>query len=171
MADYSGGIAGATPADIRTGRDNNDVKSQNFEYSPLPIISSPLNGNNWLAWSRAVRIDGTSTQPREGAEEIRQWKTTDYMVLTWILNTISKDIVNAYLYASSARALWIELEARYGESNGPLLYQIQRGINSMTQGNLGVATYYTKLKQLWDEMRVLMPITSCTCGLLRLWMQ
>ncbi|KAL2237378.1 UNVERIFIED_CONTAM: hypothetical protein Sindi_0929500 [Sesamum indicum] len=24
MADYSGGIAGATPADIRTGRDNND---------------------------------------------------------------------------------------------------------------------------------------------------
>ncbi|KAL2232434.1 UNVERIFIED_CONTAM: Retrovirus-related Pol polyprotein from transposon RE1 [Sesamum indicum] len=43
---------------------------------------------------------------------MRKWRTTDYMVLTWILNTISKDIVNAYLYTSSARALWLELEAR-----------------------------------------------------------
>ncbi|KAL2238132.1 UNVERIFIED_CONTAM: hypothetical protein Sindi_1004900, partial [Sesamum indicum] len=176
MADLRGGTTESTPADMRSGGEQNHAKLLHLEYSPLPIISAPLNGNNWLAWSRAVRIalgsrdklsfiDGTCVQPREGTEEMRQWRTTDYMVLTWILNTISKDIVNAYLYTSSARALWLELEARYGESNGPLLYQIQREINSMTQGNMSVATYYTKLKQLWDEIRCLIPTTSCTCGL------
>ncbi|KAL2241232.1 UNVERIFIED_CONTAM: Retrovirus-related Pol polyprotein from transposon RE1 [Sesamum indicum] len=176
MADLRGGTVESTPADMRSGGEQNHAKLLHLEYSPLPIISAPLNGNNWLAWSRAIRIalggrdklsfiDGTCVQPREGTEEMRQWRTTDYMVLTWILNTISKEIVNAYLYTSSARALWLELEARYGESNGPLLYQIQREINSMTQGNMSVATYYTKLKQLWDEIRCLIPTTSCTCGL------
>ncbi|KAL2247408.1 UNVERIFIED_CONTAM: Retrovirus-related Pol polyprotein from transposon RE1 [Sesamum indicum] len=86
------------------------------------------------------------------------------MLRTWILNAISKDIVNAYLYASSARALWLELEAQYGECDGPLLYKIQREIGFMTQGNLSVTTYYTNLKQLWDELVCLMPPAMCTCG-------
>ncbi|KAL0340466.1 UNVERIFIED_CONTAM: hypothetical protein Sradi_4563400 [Sesamum radiatum] len=118
---------------MRVERGNNNAKSHHLEYPPLPIISALLNGNNWLAWSRAVRIalgrrdklsfiDDTSTQPREGDETIRQWKITDCIVLTWILNNISKDIVNAYLYASSERALRLKLEARYSDSNGPLLY-------------------------------------------------
>ncbi|KAK4385937.1 Retrovirus-related Pol polyprotein from transposon RE1 [Sesamum angolense] len=57
------------------------------------------------------------------------------------LNTISKDIVNAYLYAASARSLWLELESRYGECNGPLLYKIQCEINSMSQDSILVATH------------------------------
>ena len=34
----------------------------------------------------------------------------------------------------------------------------------MNQGNMTVAEYYTKLKQLWDELVVLMPLPTCTCG-------
>ncbi|KAL0362337.1 UNVERIFIED_CONTAM: hypothetical protein Scaly_1188900 [Sesamum calycinum] len=143
IVEFSKAATSSSPVENRTVGDSNG-KSHNLDYPPLPIISTPLNGNNWLAWSRAVRIalegcdklsfvDGTSIQPHEGAEAIKQWKFTDYMVLTWILNTISKEIVNAYLYAGSTRNLWLQLEARYGESNGPLQYQLQREINSMTQ--------------------------------------
>ncbi|KAL0400627.1 UNVERIFIED_CONTAM: Retrovirus-related Pol polyprotein from transposon RE1 [Sesamum latifolium] len=141
----------------------------------MVLISAPLNGHNWLSWSRSVRIalegrdkigfiDGSCVKPDEGSAEFKQWRITDSMVRTWILNTISKDIVNAYLYANSARSLWLELESRYGECDGPLLYKIQREIGSTKQGNLSVTAYYTQLKQLWDELVCLKPPAMCKCG-------
>ncbi|KAL0332868.1 UNVERIFIED_CONTAM: Retrovirus-related Pol polyprotein from transposon RE1 [Sesamum calycinum] len=59
----------------------------------------------------------------------------------------------------------MELEARYSECDGTLLYKLQREIKSISQGNLNVTAYYTKLKQLWDELVCLMPPAMCSCGL------
>ncbi|KAL0291224.1 UNVERIFIED_CONTAM: hypothetical protein Sangu_2540700 [Sesamum angustifolium] len=134
-----------------------------FEWAKLALLSRlvriALEGRDKLGF-----IDGSCIKPADGTTELRQWRITDFMVRTWILNTISKDIVNAYLYATSARSLWLDLEARYGECDGPLLYKIQRQISSMSQGNLDVTEYYTNLKQLWDGLVYLMPPTMCTCG-------
>ncbi|KAL0446094.1 UNVERIFIED_CONTAM: Retrovirus-related Pol polyprotein from transposon RE1 [Sesamum latifolium] len=138
------------------------------------MISAPFNGANWLTWSRSVRIalegkdrlvfiDRSCVKPTEGSIELKQW-ITDSLVRTWILRTMTKDIVNAFLYASSARTLWLELKARYGESDGPLVYKIRREINSITQGNLTVTTYYTNLKQYWDELICLKPPAMCSYG-------
>ncbi|KAL0318752.1 UNVERIFIED_CONTAM: hypothetical protein Sangu_2031400 [Sesamum angustifolium] len=109
----------------------------------MVMISAPLSGNNWLTWSRSIRIvlegkdqlgfvDGTCLKPADGSTKLKQWWIADSVVRTWILSTISKDIVNAFLYAASARSLWLELEARYGEWDGPLLYKIQREISSIS---------------------------------------
>ncbi|KAL0439625.1 UNVERIFIED_CONTAM: Retrovirus-related Pol polyprotein from transposon RE1 [Sesamum latifolium] len=157
---------------------NNEMANsriQVVDYPGMVMILAPLNGTNWLSWSRSMRIafegrdklsfiDGTYAKPAEGSAELKQWRVTDLMVRTWILNTISKEIVSAYMYASSAKSLWLEVEARYGECDGPLLYKIQRENSSMTQGNLSVTAYYTNMKQLWDELVCLMPPAMCTCG-------
>lgn len=45
-----------------------------------------------------------------------------------------------------------------------MLYKLQREICSIRQGSLTVIMYYTALKQLWEEYRVLEPIPICTCG-------
>ncbi|KAL0322332.1 UNVERIFIED_CONTAM: hypothetical protein Scaly_2529600 [Sesamum calycinum] len=105
------------------------------ENMSMVMISAPLNGNNWIMWSRSVWIalegrdklgfiDGSDLKPAEGFLNINNGRITDLIVRTWILNTISKEIVNAFLYASYARSLWVELEVRYGECDGPLLYKI-----------------------------------------------
>ncbi|KAL0446294.1 UNVERIFIED_CONTAM: Retrovirus-related Pol polyprotein from transposon RE1 [Sesamum latifolium] len=71
------------------------------------MISAPFNGNNWLTWSRSVRIalegkdrlgfiDGSCGKPVEGSIELKLWKITDSLVRTWILSTMAKDIVNAF---------------------------------------------------------------------------
>ena len=86
------------------------------------------------------------------------------MITSWILNSVSKDIVEAFLYTTSGKELWDEITEIFGESNGPLLYQIQREISSISQGNEYVAKYYTRLKKLWDELTCLLPILICTCG-------
>ncbi|KAL0312685.1 UNVERIFIED_CONTAM: hypothetical protein Sradi_5667800 [Sesamum radiatum] len=87
-----------------------------INHPGMVMISAPLNGNNWLSWSRSISI----------------------------------------LMAGVGGSIW--------ECDGPLLYKIQREINSMSQGNQNVTAYYTNLKQLWDELVCLMPPAMCTCG-------
>ncbi|KAL0401196.1 UNVERIFIED_CONTAM: hypothetical protein Slati_4149500 [Sesamum latifolium] len=133
------------------------------EHPGMVLVSAPLTGNNYLNWSfgikRALRakmklgfIDGTSVKPDTNDPNFEQWIRVDSMVTTWILNSISKDIVEAFMYAKSSRTLWLDLEQRYGECNGPQLYQLQREICSMTQGNSSLSSYFTNMKKLWDEM-------------------
>ncbi|KAL0392756.1 UNVERIFIED_CONTAM: hypothetical protein Sradi_2498400 [Sesamum radiatum] len=86
------------------------------------------------------------------------------MVVSWLLNSTSKDIAKAFLYPTLARDLWQELEARFGDSNGPMVYEFQREIASLTQGDLTMSSYYTKLKKLWDEMTHFTTIPTCSCG-------
>lgn len=60
--------------------------------------------------------------------------------------------------------MWLELEEHFGESNGPLIYQLQRQIASISQGDSSLSKYYTNLKQLWDQLNSLVQIPSCTCS-------
>jgi len=52
---------------------------------------------------------------------------------------------------------------RFGQNNGPLLYQIQREISELCQGNDNVAVYYTKLKRLWDALGDMSEVPSWNC--------
>ncbi|KAL0324941.1 UNVERIFIED_CONTAM: hypothetical protein Sradi_5063400 [Sesamum radiatum] len=66
------------------------------------------------------------------------------MVTSWIWNSISKELIEAFMYASTSRELWLELQGRYGRSNGPMIYQIQRELSIVLQGDLSVTAYFTK---------------------------
>ncbi|KAL0337523.1 UNVERIFIED_CONTAM: Retrovirus-related Pol polyprotein from transposon RE1 [Sesamum calycinum] len=39
-----------------------------------------------------------------------------------------------------------------------------REITTLSQGNMSVVDYYTKLRKVWDELEVLMPTPQCTCN-------
>ncbi|XP_011070159.1 uncharacterized protein LOC105155873 [Sesamum indicum] len=86
------------------------------------------------------------------------------MVTSWLWNSISKDIVEAFMYVSSSRELWLEIQSRYGRSSGPMIYQIQREISSISQGDMTLTSYLTKVKKLWNELFCLAPSPKCTCG-------
>lgn len=103
-------------------------------------------------------IDGECVKPGVGRTDYERWRKADSLVTSWLLNSTSKYIVDAFLYATFARDLWKKLEESYGGPNGPLLYQIQREISSISQGGNFVFVYYTKLKKLWDELSCLMPM-------------
>ncbi|KAL2228986.1 UNVERIFIED_CONTAM: hypothetical protein Sindi_1878300, partial [Sesamum indicum] len=154
---------------------NSNIKNQGNDNLGIALVSAPLDGRNYLSWARSIEIalgarqklgyiDGTYEKPTEGKEAMEQWRKNDYMVVSWILNSISKGNAEAFLYAKSTRDLWMELKMRFGESNEPLLYQIQRDISSISQRNMSVVEYFTKLKRLWDELISLNPLPVCSCG-------
>ncbi|XP_058010089.1 uncharacterized protein LOC110643299 isoform X1 [Hevea brasiliensis] len=102
--------------------------------------------------------------PEEGSEGFERWKRCDCMVASWLWNSIAKDLVGVFLYATSSKELWDEISERFGGSNGPMIYQIKRRIALLMQEGLSIASYYTKLKELWDELENIRAIPSCTCG-------
>ncbi|KAL2252319.1 UNVERIFIED_CONTAM: hypothetical protein Sindi_0026600, partial [Sesamum indicum] len=154
--------------------DLNSTRIQGNDHSGIALVSAPLNGSNYLTWARSVKIalgarqklghiDGTYLKSVDDKNALEQWQKNDYMVVSWILDSISKEIAEAFLYANSTRDLWIDLETKFGASNGPLLYQIQREIASISQ-NMSVSVYFIKLKKLWDELESLDPLPVCSCG-------
>ena len=48
------------------------------------------------------------------------------------------------------RELWTDLEERFGRSNKARLFQVQKDISCLFQGDIGIASDYTKTKQLRD---------------------
>ncbi|KAL2229041.1 UNVERIFIED_CONTAM: Retrovirus-related Pol polyprotein from transposon RE1 [Sesamum indicum] len=151
------------------------MQLQSSDHPGMVMVSALLTGANYFAWNRAVRraltskmklefVDGTTAPPPANTDAFKRWNRIDSMVTTWILNCMSKELAESFMYVASARELWLELEARYGESNSPMIYQLQREIGEVTQGNMSITEYYTKLKRLWDELVCLSPAPQCICA-------
>ncbi|KAG8635457.1 hypothetical protein MANES_16G040701v8 [Manihot esculenta] len=154
---------------------SNETDPYQIHSSEAPgfsLVSVPLKGPNYISWSRAVQIalrakkklgfvNGTIKAPEPDSDDYEKWATADSMVVSWLLNAMSKDIFDAFIFSKSAKALWDELKQRYGESNGPMIYQIERDIVGYKQGDESVTEYYTKLKKKWDELLCLAPLPVC----------
>lgn len=108
-------------------------------------------------------INGKIQKPSVDSPNFAQWERCDDMVTSWILNSLSKDLRDSLQYVDNARELWDELEDRYDQTNGAKLYQLQREINDLSQGNLDITGYYTKIRKLWEELNTLDTNSQCSC--------
>lgn len=52
--------------------------------------------------------------PSEESLEDEQWVRVARMLTAWSLNSVAKDIVEAFLYTSTVKELWDELEEKFG---------------------------------------------------------
>lgn len=123
------------------------------DHSGLQLISAQLNGVNFLNWSKSIKralaarsklelLDGTFPEPDSESKFYKRWLKVDYIVSTWICNSISKELVDAFSHIESTYKLWSALNQRFGESNGPKILKLQREIYAFRQGNLSVSMYF-----------------------------
>ncbi|KAL0416374.1 UNVERIFIED_CONTAM: hypothetical protein Slati_3469300 [Sesamum latifolium] len=177
--------ASATTANTSTAAgvqsENEAMKLHGADHPGMVLVSAPLIGKNYLNWRYAIKsalhvkmklefIDRSLSKLDINDVSFEKWIRVDSMVTTWILNSISKEIVEGFIYTKSSRSLWLDLEERSGKCYGSQLYQLQREITVLSQGNMTVEAYYTKLRRLWDELEVMLPtlqctFNGCTCGL------
>nr|XP_016442809.1 PREDICTED: uncharacterized protein LOC107768221 [Nicotiana tabacum] len=88
------------------------------------------------------------------------------MVKAWITNSVSREIATSVMCLKTAREVWKDINERFGQSNGSKYLQIQREISTTTQGSSDIATYFTKLRSLWDELNSSYVGPVCSCGAL-----
>ncbi|KAI5322072.1 hypothetical protein L3X38_031144 [Prunus dulcis] len=150
------------------------------DHPGMVLVSKPLNGDNYGTWCRSMRIslsaknklgfvDGTVKKPskKTDPDEFSLWQRCNDMILSWILNSLDQDIADSVIYSDTAHDIWEDLKERFSQSNVPRIFQIQRDIASLTQDQMSVAAYYTRLKGLWDELASYSDVPTCTCGAMK----
>lgn len=115
------------------------------------------------AKNKLVFIDGSCKRPKDESEYLLQWERCNAIVLSWILNAVSKDIFASIVYSRYACAVWGDLKERFDKVNGSRIFALHREIDRLVQGNSTISTYYSKLKQLWDEFGALVILPFCSC--------
>lgn len=81
------------------------------------------------------------------------------MVLSWLLNSLTKEIVASVISTSIAKEVWRNLKTEFAQENGPNLFLLKKGLASLTQEKYSISVYYTKLR---DEFYTVRPILRCT---------
>nr|XP_016448709.1 PREDICTED: uncharacterized protein LOC107773800 [Nicotiana tabacum] len=66
-------------------------------------------------------------------------------------------VAESVQYSDTAQSIWAQLAARYGTANRTKIFELKRELSHTSQGSLDVASYFNKLKGLWDELG-----TMCT---------
>ncbi|XP_056687299.1 uncharacterized protein [Spinacia oleracea] len=122
----------------------------NSDNPTSSLVAVVFNGVNFMRWSRNVKraliaknkevfINGEIQKPAVNHKDYLKWKRADFMVVSWILSSMNNDLADDFGYIDNAGELWKELNERFGQSNGPLIYQ-------------------------WDEMQSLRAFPTCVCG-------
>ncbi|XP_073131628.1 uncharacterized protein [Henckelia pumila] len=154
---------------------------QNGDHPGMKLVSHLLTGNNYNSWNRSmttalttknkfVFVDGSLLKPNSDDLLFGAWIRCNSMVISWILNVVSRDIADSLLYMSTASEIWGDLRNRFYESNAPRIFQIKKLLNGLQQGLMDANSYYTKLRILWDELKDFQPVSVRNCGSIKKWM-
>lgn len=134
------------------------------DHPGMQLVASHLTGTNFLNWSRSIKralgaksklelLDGTLREPESTSKYYKQW----------IMNSISKELVNSFSHYDTTKKLWDALCRRFDRSNGPKISKLEKEIRSYSQGNQNVMDYFNNLTVLWNEMDMVLPLVECVC--------
>ncbi|XP_019260810.1 PREDICTED: uncharacterized protein LOC109238787 [Nicotiana attenuata] len=139
------------------------------------IVASTFNGLGYGSWRRGMLIglscknklgliNWTVAKPSADSPLYEAWCRCNDMVTAWILNSLDLEIRESVMYTESAQKLWKEIEQCYGKPNGTKVFQIRKEISSISQGSSNIASYFSRIKKLWDKMVFSITYPPCVCG-------
>ena len=128
----------------------------------LPHVDLKLDGPaTYLSWSRRVeaalvgrRLDGylsgVKAEPRSDSAEADEWRTTHALLYTWLLNSMIPNVASSVDGIRKVEDIWAKLKRTYaGAENHMRVFQIQRDIEAVVQGDRSIQEYSMELEQLW----------------------
>ncbi|GAA0174360.1 hypothetical protein LIER_41711 [Lithospermum erythrorhizon] len=127
-------------------------------------MSDLLIEHNYQTWSRVmiialqardkvVFINGQYARLGVAEDTYKQWVKVNATLISWILNSMSKDLERGFAYATDAFMLWEEIKTQFGGGVGPRVYEIRRAIYTPKQGKDSVDVFYNILKGLKTGLR------------------
>lgn len=139
------------------------------------LVSIQLMGDNYKEWCAAMMmalcaknkvgfVDGTIKKPSpDDPVAFSAWNQEDQMVLSWLVNSLHEDFVLRNVNANSAAELWKDLSYRFSPDEGLRIFNLQKALATLKQGNDNVTVYYEKLKDIWYYSTLYLSSTPCTC--------
>ena len=123
------------------------------------LTNEPLTGRNYAQWKRSYEVSlsgknkmafvtGKYTKPPSNSPYLPLCEICNSMVISWLLHSVDKDIASSIIYTPSAAQIWQDLSQRFSFGQGTKIYQLQKEMSNLCQGNLSISAYFTKCKQL-----------------------
>ncbi|XP_006604999.1 uncharacterized protein LOC114398513 [Glycine soja] len=145
--------------------DSNPFTLHSFDHPGIALVSHPLTGDNYNSWKKAMRmalhgknkygfVDGSIPEPALGHSTHALWHRNAYdsIVSSWLLNSLSKEMQVSILHCSSVKTIWDDLQERFEQRNGPLIFQLKHELITLQQGSMFVSSFYSKLRSLWESL-------------------
>ncbi|XP_075099727.1 uncharacterized protein LOC142176354 [Nicotiana tabacum] len=108
-------------------------------------------------------IEGTYKKEDYGTNLIDLWERYNAIVLSWIMNCVSSDLLSGIVYSSNVCVVWKDLKERFDKINESRILQLHRAITTASPGTSSIATYFSKLRELWADFDCLAPSPGCDC--------
>ncbi|XP_013601103.1 PREDICTED: uncharacterized protein LOC106308488 [Brassica oleracea var. oleracea] len=155
---------------------SNPLYVHHADHAGIALVSEKLAGlGNFNTWHRsmlmalgarnkAVFVDGTFAEVDMSHPDYASWSRCNNIVCTWIVNAVEKSIAKSLMYLTTARQMWLDIHDQFKQSDGPRPAEIKKQIFAETQGSQSVNDNYTKLKQLWEELKNHESPYTCCCS-------
>ncbi|XP_019267597.1 PREDICTED: uncharacterized protein LOC109244892 [Nicotiana attenuata] len=143
----------------------------------MSLVVVPFSGCGFGGWRRSIIvslsarnkiafIDSSFPKPTAGSPESKQWDRCNNMVISWLTSSLTPEIAESVQYSDTAESIWKQLNNRYGTINETKKFEIKKELASTCQGPLDIASYFNKLKKLWNELGAMGSnhANTCTCA-------
>ncbi|KAK3010285.1 hypothetical protein RJ639_011830 [Escallonia herrerae] len=137
-----------------------------FDHPGLLFVTNPFkeNGENYFTWRRNMLNPLVAKNKAGFVNDFEPWVQCNAIVLSWITNALDKELQNGAAHARTANEVWANLQERLTQRLAPRVYELKRAIALLQQEKAPIATYYGRLKAVWNELQALNPVPVCTCG-------
>ncbi|XP_030949946.1 uncharacterized protein LOC115973845 [Quercus lobata] len=86
------------------------------------------------------------------------------MVGTWLTNSVSPKLQASIIYEDTALEIWNDLKNHFAQTNRPRVFNLQKQITELHQGEMSITDFFKQLKVFWDQLQNLSPFPTCTFG-------
>ncbi|GJU98601.1 hypothetical protein Tco_1327872 [Tanacetum coccineum] len=93
-----------------------------------------------------------------------QWEICNSIVLSWLLNFVSEDLLLDQIFSDNVAEVWAELKETYDKLDGFIIFNLLQKIHGFKQSELTISEYYYKLNSLWREFGIMTKLPKCSCA-------
>ncbi|CAM8949458.1 unnamed protein product [Rhodiola kirilowii] len=142
------------------------------EVTGNPIVSKVLTGrDNFVSWKKSMEISlsaklklgfiqGKYPKPDDKRMQAK-WQRCNDVIMSWLISSVSDDIVGQILHAKDVMTAWNILHVRFAGTNLARKSRLLKEANNLVQGDLDVSTYHGKLTKYWQELDSIKKASSC----------
>lgn len=123
-----------------------------------------FNDSNYLTWSKSILIyiqgkDKLEYLTREkemssqSESSYRKWKTENAIIKGWLLNSMTPEISEHYLFLETTHQIWDALAKSYSEmGHTTKIFELTQKIVHFKQGDQPLTLHYSSLRKTWGEL-------------------
>lgn len=148
-----------------------DTKAENSTNSlaeghALPITGHKLNDQNYNQWVCSVKIylqgkgkecyiTGDSKCPKNEDSNLRKWQLENSLVMSWLLNTMTNEIGENFMYYDTVEDMWDAAKETYHNvDNTSAISEIKSILHDLHQDYRSVTEYFNTLNRHWQQLGV-----------------